>query len=117
MKKVVRLTESDLIKIVKKVIKENDSLEDKIKDTFYSGFSSKPSDEDTEPVFNAMKPYLNSGCIAYKYLADYLVFDVGSPLDFEDCGFSRSEANKAKEKLRKHGFNSWGVGQYAKKIK
>jgi len=46
-----------------------------------------------------------------------LVFDVGSPLDFEDCGFYRREANKAKEKLRKHGINSWGVGQYAKKIK
>ena len=119
MKKVITLTESDLVKIVKKVIKENDSWEDKIKDTFYSGFNSKPSDKDieTQPVFNAMEPYLKAGCITYKYLADYLIFDVGAPLDFEDCGFSRSEANKAKDKLRKHGFNSWGVGQYAKKVR
>jgi hypothetical protein len=116
MKKVVRLTESDLVKIVKKVIKENDSLEDMIKDTFYSGFKSKLSDEDAEPVFNDMKPYLSAGCIAFKYVSKYLVFDVGSPLDFENCGFSRSDAKKAKDKLRKHGFNSWGVGQYAKKI-
>jgi len=114
MKKVIRLTESDLVKIVKKVIKENDSWEDKIKDTFYSGFNSKPSDKDieTQPVFNAMEPYLKAGCITYKYLADYLVFDVGAPLDFEDCGFSRSEANKAKDKLRKHGSNLFRTSEF-----
>ena len=94
MKKMVRLTESELIKIIRGVIKEgrdNDILDD-------------------------LKPYMDSGCVSLKYKGDYVVVDVESPSYFEWEGFDRDTGLRIKSKLRQNGFMSMGVGQYVKKL-
>jgi hypothetical protein len=94
MKKIVRLTESELIKIIQGVIKEgrdNDILDD-------------------------LKPYMDSGCVSVKYRGDYVVVDVESPSYFESEGFDKDTGLRIKSKLRKNGFMSMGVGQYIKKL-
>jgi hypothetical protein len=92
MKKIVRLTESELIKIIRGVIKEGiDILDD-------------------------LKPYMDSGCVSVKYKGDYVVVDVESPSYFESEGFDKDTGLRIKGKLRKNGFMSMGVGQYIKKL-
>ena len=92
MKKIVRLTESELIKIIRGVIKEGiDILDD-------------------------LKPYMDSGCVSVKYKGDYVVVDVESPSYFESEGFDKDTGLRIKSKLRKNGFMSMGVGQYIKKL-
>jgi hypothetical protein len=94
MKKIVRLTESELIRIIQGVIKEgrdNDILDD-------------------------LKPYMDSGCVSVKYRGDYVVVDVESPSYFESEGFDKDTGLRIKSKLRKNGFMSMGVGQYIKKL-
>jgi hypothetical protein len=94
MKKIVRLTESELIKIIRGVIKEgrdNDILDD-------------------------LEPYMDSGCVSVKYRGDYVVVDVESPSYFEWEGFDKDTGLRIKSKLRKNGFMSMGVGQYIKKL-
>jgi hypothetical protein len=92
MKKIVRLTESELIKIIRGVIKEGiDILDD-------------------------LEPYMESGCVSVKYKGDYVVVDVESPSYFESEGFDTDTGIRIKSKLRKNGFMSTGVGQYIKKL-
>ena len=92
MKKIVRLTESELIKIIRGVIKEGiDILDD-------------------------LNPYMDSGCVSVKYKGDYVVVDVESPSYFESEGFDKDTGLRIKGKLRKNGFMSMGVGQYIKKL-
>jgi hypothetical protein len=94
MKKMVRLTESELIKIIRGVIKEgrdNDILDD-------------------------LKPYMDSGCVSVKYKGSYVVVDVESPGYFESEGFDKDTGIRIKSKLRKNGFMSTGVGEYIKKL-
>ena len=94
MKKIVRLTESELIRIIQGVIKEgrdNDILDD-------------------------LKPYMDSGCVSVKYKGDYVVVDVESPSYFDSEGFDKDTGLRIKSKLRKNGFMSMGVGQYIKKL-
>jgi hypothetical protein len=92
MKKIVRLTESELIKIIRGVIKEGiDILDD-------------------------LKPYMESGCVSVKYTGSYVVVDVESPGYFESEGFDRDTGIRIKSKLRKNGFMSTGVGEYIKKL-
>ena len=94
MKKIVRLTESELIKIIQGVIKEgrdNDILDD-------------------------LKQYMESGCVSVKYKGSYVVVDVESPSYFEWEGFDRDTGLRIKSKLRQNGFMSTGVGQYIKKL-
>ena len=94
MKKMVRLTESELIKIIRGVIKEgrdNDILDD-------------------------LKPYMDSECVTVNYIGGYVVVDVESPSYFEWEGFDRDTGLRIKSKLRKNGFMSMGVGQYIKKL-
>jgi len=116
MKKVIRLTETDLTRIIKRIINETDSMDDLIHRTFHDGFRSDRSSEYDDPIFNDLKEYLDAGCITYKKVAGFLIFDVGAPYDFVDCGFSRNDAAKVKSKLRNKGFNSFGVGEYGKRI-
>lgn len=92
MKKIVRLTESELIKIIRGVIKEGiDILDD-------------------------LEPYMESGCVSVKYKGDYVVVDVESPSYFESEGFDKDTGLRIKSKLRKNGFMSTGVGEYIKKL-
>lgn len=92
MKKIVRLTESELIKIIRGVIKEGiDILDD-------------------------LEPYMESGCVSVKYKGDYVVVDVESPGYFESEGFDKDTGIRIKSKLRKNGFMSTGVGEYIKKL-
>jgi len=92
MKKIVRLTESELIKIIRGVIKEGiDILDD-------------------------LNPYMDSGCVSVKYKGSYVVVDVESPSYFEWEGFDRDTGLSIKSKLRQNGFMSTGVGQYVKKL-
>ena len=92
MKKIVRLTESELIKIIRGVIKEGID------------------------ILNDLEPYMESGCVSVKYKGDYVVVDVESPSYFESEGFDKDTGLRIKSKLRKNGFMSTGVGEYIKKL-
>jgi hypothetical protein len=92
MKKIVRLTESDLNRIVSRVINEN-------------------------KIYNYIEPFIESECVITKNVGDYLVIDVQSPGYFEEFGFDRGEGIKIKNMLRKEGFMSTGVGEYMKKVR
>lgn len=94
MKKVVRLTESDLVRLVKRVILENDD----------------------QSIIKFLEPFVDSKCVTYRYTDSFLVIDVESPSYFREKGFDESDPVKIKQKLKKNNFNSIGVGQYAKKI-
>ena len=106
MGKIVRLTESDLIRIVKRVISEEyDSV-----DNFLKRYSNK------YPMYKELEEYIKKGCINFKIAGKYIVYDVGAPYDFVDAGFEREDAVKVKNKLRNKGFISLGVGQFAKEM-
>ena len=95
MKKIVRLTESELIKIIQGVIKEGRGID----------------------ILEDLEPYLDSGCVTIKYnLGSYVVVDVESPSYFEWKGFDKDTGIRIKSKLRKNGFMSTGVGQYIMKL-
>ena len=94
MKKIVRLTESELIKIIQEVIKEGRGID----------------------ILDDLEPYLDSGCVAIKYVGSYVVVDVESPSYFESEGFDKDAGIRIKGKLRKNGFMSTGVGQYVMKL-
>jgi hypothetical protein len=106
MKKVIKLTESDLVIIVKRVISEKyDSI-----DSFLNQYSSK------WPMYDELKEYINKGCIKFDTTGKYVIYDVGAPYDFVDAGFEREDANRVKSKLRSKGFESLGVGKFVKEI-
>ena len=90
--KTIKLMESDLTRIVSRVINEN-------------------------KIYNYVEPYLESECVTTKNVGDYLVIDVQSPGYFEEFGFDRGEGIKIKNILRKEGFMSTGVGEYIKKVR
>ena len=94
MKKIVRITESELIKIIQGVIKEGRGID----------------------ILEDLEPYLDSGCVTIKYKGDYVVVDVESPSYFESEGFDKDTGIRIKSKLRKNGFMSTGVGQYVMKL-
>jgi len=94
MKKVIRLTESDLINVIKQILVEH-------KD---------------DVVTDYIQPYLDSKCVKIYYTSSYIVIDVQSPSYFEEHGFDRDQGLKIKTFLKKNGYNSIGVGEYAKKI-
>jgi len=94
MKKVVRLTESELINVIKHILVEHQN----------------------DAVTDYIQPYLDSKCVTIKYYSSYIVIDVQSPGYFEEYGFDRNEGLKIKAFLKKQGYNSIGVGEYAKKI-
>ena len=106
MKKIIKLTEYDLVNIVKKVISEkHDSI-----DSFLSQYSSK------WPLYDELEKYINKGCIKFDTTGKYVIYDVGAPYDFVDAGFEREDANRVKSRLRSKGFQSLGVGKFAKEI-
>ena len=94
MKKIVRLTESELVKIVQKVIEEGRGID----------------------IIDDLEPYMDSGCVTVKYVGSYVVVDVESPGYFESEGFDKDTGIRIKGKLRKNGFMSTGVGQYVMKL-
>ena len=94
MKKVIRLTESDLINVIKHILVEH---EDKV-------------------VTDYIKPYMKSDCVTIRYSSSYIVIDVQSPSYFEEFGFDGNQGLKIKAFLRNHGYQSIGVGEYAKKF-
>ena len=65
-------------------------------------------------MFDELKEYIDKGCIKFDSTDKYVIYDVGAPYDFVDCGFEREDANRVKNKLRSKGFFSLGVGQFAK---
>jgi hypothetical protein len=92
MKKIVRITDSQLIKIIRGEIKEGID------------------------ILGDLEPYMDSGCVSIKYRGSYVVVDVESPGYFESEGFDKDTGIRIKSKLRKNGFMSMGVGQYIKKL-
>lgn len=94
MKKVIQLSESELINVVKRIINE----------------------ADVKTILDYVKPYEQTGCVVVKKRGDYLIIDVESPNYFEHYGFEKNMGLKIKDLLRKSGFISLGVGEYAKKI-
>ena len=94
MKKVIRLTESEFVKIVQKVIEENRGID----------------------IIDDLDPYMDSGCVTVKYRGTYVVVDVESPGYFESEGLDKGTGIRIKNKLRKNGFMSTGVGEYIMKL-
>ena len=106
MKKIVKLTETDLIRIVKRVIsEERDSV-----DNFLKKYTTK------YPLYDELEDYIKKGCIKFKITDKYIIYDVGAPYDFVDAGFEREDANRVKSRLRSKGFMSLGVGEFVKEI-
>jgi hypothetical protein len=106
MKKIVRLTETDLVRIVKRVISEDyDSLDD-----FLKRYTKK------FPMYDELEEYINKGCIKFKNSDKYVIYEVGAPYDFVDAGFEREDANRVKSRLRSKGFTSLGMGEFVKEI-
>jgi hypothetical protein len=95
MGKSIILTENDLVKLVKKIIKEENEYDE---------------------LFDYVEPYIESGCVTIKHSGDWLVFDIESPGYFEWKGFNKNVGLKIKDKLRKKGFVG-RVGEWFKKIK
>ena len=106
MKKVVRLTESDLVKIVNRIISEDyDSVDD-----FLKKYTSK------YPLYDELEEYIKKGCIKFRKSDKYVIYEVGAPYDFVDAGFEREDANRVKSRLRSKGFTSLGMGEFVKEI-
>ena len=91
MKKVIRLSESELVHIVKQVIVESE-------------------------IPSYIEPYLESECVTYKKVGNYIVIDVQSPMYFMYHGFDKEQGIRIKQRLRNDNFISIGVGEYVKKI-
>lgn len=108
MKKVVKLTESDLVRLIKKVINESD------KKRPAKRIEEKPSFYDE--IRGYLREYITGGCVKFDVTDKYIVVDVGAPYDFVDAGFEREDANRVKSKLRSKGFRSLGLGQFVKEI-
>ena len=113
-KKVVRLTESDLVKIVNRIINETD-------DDFTSHLRKMVDSSMKSPRFINMakeyiEPYLSSGCVSYRQTEKYFIINVDAPYCFEDNGFGKFQGRKIKDKLRGLQFQSTGVGEYVKEI-
>ena len=127
MKKVVKLTESDLVRLIKKVINESDKKRPAKrigeKPSFYEESDKKRPAKRIEekPSFydeirGYLREYITGGCVKFDVTDKYIVVDVGAPYDFVDAGFEREDANRVKSKLRSKGFRSLGLGQFVKEI-
>jgi hypothetical protein len=103
MKKIIRLNESDLTRIVKKVISE-------------SRYDEVMNVEIRQYVSNLVEPYLESGAIKTYTMGDYLIVDFETPTYFSSVGFQKSEVHNLKNKLRNKGFLSLRDGKYVKKF-
>ena len=75
------------------------------------------NEQEDRKILDYIGPYLESESVTVKYVGDYLVIDVQSPGYFYEYGFDKGVGNLIKNKLRKNGFISTGVGEYIKKIK
>ena len=75
------------------------------------------NEQNEEKILDYVKRYIDSKCVTVKYVGNYIIIDVQSPSYFEEFGFGKSEGLAIKDKLRKNGFSSIGVGEYVKKIK
>jgi hypothetical protein len=75
------------------------------------------NEQDESKILDYIKPYLDSKSVTIKYIGSYLMIDVQSPEYFGEFGFGKGEGLVIKDKLRKNGFMSIGVGEYIKKIK
>jgi hypothetical protein len=102
MGKIIKLTESDLVRIVNKVISEQSGWDK------FNSFKNKLS-----PIFDVINPYLESGLVTVKDKGGYIVVDVESPSEFKYNGYDETESKKIKDKLKKLGFQSIGAGEYA----
>ena len=106
MKKIVKLTETDLVRIVIRVISEEyDSVDD-----FLKRYTTK------YPLYDELEEYIKKGCIKFKLTDKYIIYEVGAPYDFVDAGFEREDANRVKSRLRSKGFTSLGMGEFVKEI-
>ena len=74
------------------------------------------NEQNESKILDYIEPYLDSKSVKVKHIGDYLIVDVQSPSYFEEFGFGKGEGLAIKDKLRKNGFMSIGVGEYAKKI-
>ena len=74
------------------------------------------NEQNEKKILDYIGPYIDSECVTVKYVGDYIVIDVQSPGYFEEFGFRKGEGLVIKDKLRKNGFMSTGVGEYIKKI-
>ncbi len=113
MGKIIKLTESDLVKIVNKVISEQ--LSDKQLKNFKL-FGRRVDNAWIDVIVDYVQPYLESGCVRYRYTDKYFIIDVESPSYFEEHGFDKFDGRRIKDKLRGYNFQSTGVGQYVKEI-
>jgi hypothetical protein len=102
MGKIIKLTESELVKLINKIINEQSGWDR------FNAIKDKVS-----PIFDIINPYLESGLVKYRQTGKYMVVDVESPGWFKHNGHDETESKKIKDKLKKLGFQSIGAGEYA----
>ena len=98
------ITESELIKLVNRVITE-------------SNYNETMDDETIKYVSDLVESYLESGAIKTYFMHDYLVVDFETPTFFASVGFPYNDVQYIKGKLRRKGFLSLGDGKYVRKYR
>jgi hypothetical protein len=127
MKKIVRLTESDLTRLIKRVVKLSEAEKKRPAKRIVPKNNPTPNDDvDSnnktisnnfyDEIRNYLRQYIDTDCVKFGITSRYVIVDVGAPLDFADAGFEREDAVRVKNKLRSKGFRSVGVGQFIKEI-
>lgn len=66
-------------------------------------------------MYDYLEQYVDSGCVTFKIISNYMCVDVQSPGYFEEFGFDKSEPAKIKNLLKKNSFQ-YSFGDYMKKI-
>ena len=104
MKKTIKLTESDLIKIVKKVINEESEPPRWAKE--FMRYREEVFDKESiENILNYIKPFLESGCVKYGFMDNKLLVGLESKDCFIENNFHKSEKARIQSMLWNKRFN------------
>ncbi len=98
MKKTIRLTESELTRLIKRIIEENNE----VKENWISKMFKKEKPDDSTPVELSKKEKVDE---LTKELNHYLYFYDSMNIDPQEIGFYEREIKDLKKKIRDLGYS------------